>query len=75
MDNYILRCTKEQYQQYKDELTLFIEDNTKSPIDILNYSDVFLILYLSNNEFEIMKAFCDNRGLSITLDAMTMKTD
>lgn len=74
MENYILKCTKEQYQQYKDELTSFINKNTKSSIDTLEYQNIFLILYLSDNEYLLMKEFCDDRNLDISLDAKTIGT-
>lgn len=74
MNDYILKLTSEEYQQYKRDIESLLKDKENIYI-IRNYLDNYLLLYLSLETYNKVKEFCDSKNLVISKDEMVLTTD
>lgn len=61
MDSYIMKCTNEQYEEYKN----YIHNTTIDPYIINMKTHVWVLLYINTEQYQIFKSY----GLNITIDS------
>lgn len=69
MNTYLINCTKKEFEEYKDQLVFTRDNGNKSPLDIVETNGgIWVILFLTKEEHEIISDRCKSWGLKITLD-------
>ncbi len=62
--DYIMKCSNDEYEQYKEILDLY------NPY-IINMKDyIWVLLYCTNEQYELLKSY----GLHISVDTLDLKT-
>lgn len=64
MDSYIMICSTEQYEQYKEILDVY------KPRIITRKERIWVLLRCTNEQYELLKSY----GLHISKDTSTLKT-